>query len=303
MSAKKPKSPLPREQVIEHAFEKNRIDLDETPDCTPHRVIVEGDELEVGNLQNCVAAAVSPDNRFICVEADDSGVQYGVPFDNGRKIFGVWPWFVVYRKSGIEDTSLFEISGGGLALERGHRSISDIEGLLQGAIRRGFHTDKTYQREYVWTDKDRSRLLDSAFRGLSIGSFIFISNRKKNDFAYEVLDGQQRLTTLIDFFFGKFTYRGKYWHQLSAKDRNQFNNVRVSWIEMEGSTLSQRMKAEIFLIVNDSGVPQTAEHLQKVLEFLKRDVSGAQFQDCAKNNVPENAAPHGPRLATATSKP
>lgn len=271
MARKTPKAevPMTREQQIEEAFKKNHHALENNPDCPPHCVIKVGDELEVGNLHECVAAAVSLDNKFVVVEIHDKGTTYGRPYDNGRQIRGVWPWHSIRRINDIEDTSFFDVSSGAKALERGQRSISDIAGLTHGAIRRGFFSNPIYQRGYVWTDADRTRLLDSVFRGLSIGEFIFISNRAVDDYTYEVLDGQQRLTTLVDFVLNKFTYRGLLWNQLSAKDQQKFESVRTSWVELDGAHLTPKLKAEIFLIVNDSGVPQTEEHLQKVREFLR----------------------------------
>lgn len=270
--AKKPKVaiPLTREQEIEKALAHNIHELDRIPACPDHCIIKVGDELELGNLINCVAVAVSPDHNLVVVEAHDKGEQYGRPYDNGRKIKGAWPWHSVRRKSDIQDTAFFDPSSGAAALERGQRSQSDVGGLLHGAIRRGFYADPLYQRSYVWTDADRTKLLDSVFRGLGIGEFIFISHREAGDYTYEVLDGQQRLTTLVNFVLNKFTYRGKLWNQLSTHDQQKFESVRTSWVEMEGTHLTIKLKAEIFLIVNDSGVPQTEEHLQKVRDFLKK---------------------------------
>lgn len=265
----KVQTPLTRNQQIARAWSHNIHATDNCPECTESCIIKVGDELEVGNLLDCVAAEVSPDNKFIVIETHEKGMTYGKPYDNGRQITGVWPWFSVRRKNGIENTTFFDPSSGAEALERGQRSISDIAGLLNGTIRRGFFSDPKYQRGYVWTDADRARLLDSLFRGLSIGEFIFISNRVTDDYTYEVLDGQQRLTTLVNFVLNKFTYRGKYWNQLSTKDQQMFEGVRTSWVELEGAHLTPRLKAEMFLIVNDSGVPQTEEHLQKVRDLLK----------------------------------
>jgi hypothetical protein len=261
--------PLTREEQIAEAFRKNHHAMDNCPECPDHCVIKVGDELEVGSLHNCIAVAVSPDNKFVCIEVHDKGLTYGRPYDNGRQIKGVWPWHSIRRTSDIQDTAFFDVTSGAKALERGHRSVSDIAGLVHGVIRRGFYADPLYQRGYVWTDADRTRLLDSLFRGLGIGEFIFLSHRDNGDYTYEVLDGQQRLTTLVNFMLNKFTYRGKLWNQLSPRDQQQFESVRVSWVEMEGTYLTPKLKAEIFLIVNDSGVPQTEEHLAKVREFLK----------------------------------
>ena len=39
------------------------------------------------------------------------------------------------------------------------------------------------------------------------------------DYGYDVLDGKQRLTTLIEYFTDSFKYKGKYFSELSFLDQ------------------------------------------------------------------------------------
>jgi uncharacterized protein with ParB-like and HNH nuclease domain len=65
-----------------------------------------------------------------------------------------------------------------------------------------------FQREYVWSLKPElpSRLIESLLLQIPIPP-IYFYNDTENDNTLEVIDGQQRLTTLIDFISNKFALR------------------------------------------------------------------------------------------------
>jgi hypothetical protein len=53
-----------------------------------------------------------------------------------------------------------------------------------------------YQRKFRWTEKDESRLIESLLLGLPIPSVFVASNK---DFSLEIVDGLQRVSTLVHF--------------------------------------------------------------------------------------------------------
>lgn len=70
------------------------------------------------------------------------------------------------------------------------------------AFRQCFYIVPDYQREYVWTDKEVQQLLDDIndeFDGTTreyfIGTILVSPTNRKDH--YEVIDGQQRLTTFF----------------------------------------------------------------------------------------------------------
>ena len=103
---------------------------------------------------------------------------------------------------------------------------STIESLLNKHFHFGVDFTPDYQRDYVWTDEDKERLLDSVFSNIEIGKFVFIP-RDEGDYSYEILDGKQRLSTLIDFYQNRFPYKGYYYNDLSPKDKRTFDNHSV----------------------------------------------------------------------------
>jgi uncharacterized protein with ParB-like and HNH nuclease domain len=74
---------------------------------------------------------------------------------------------------------------------------------IEEAFRECFYVVPDYQREYVWTDKEVNQLLDdindeidgSSGREYFIGTILVSPTDQKNH--YEVIDGQQRLTTFF----------------------------------------------------------------------------------------------------------
>src|SRR5687768_14888016 len=58
-----------------------------------------------------------------------------------------------------------------------------------------------YQRRPVWKTKQRTLLLTSIFNGIPIPAIIFHKHfdKRKNKDVYDVLDGKQRLETILHF--------------------------------------------------------------------------------------------------------
>ena len=61
-----------------------------------------------------------------------------------------------------------------------------------------------FQRGEVWRIHDKQYLIDSILRGLSVPPLLVNRTGRGGRFRYEVIDGQQRLNTILDFRDGKF---------------------------------------------------------------------------------------------------
>ena len=70
----------------------------------------------------------------------------------------------------------------------------------------GIELNPGYQRNYVWEDnKRKSLLIESLILGIPISAFYFY---EREDGRYQVIDGQQRLTTIKEFVEGRFCLTG-----------------------------------------------------------------------------------------------
>lgn len=56
-----------------------------------------------------------------------------------------------------------------------------------------------YQRHFIWDDERQSQLIESIFLGIPVPSLFMATNK---DATWEVIDGLQRLTTIINFIGG-----------------------------------------------------------------------------------------------------
>jgi hypothetical protein len=65
------------------------------------------------------------------------------------------------------------------------------------AAANGLELNPSYQRGNVWTDKESSELIDSVLRGIPLPSIIL--NQRLGDESLEIVDGKQRLTSILRF--------------------------------------------------------------------------------------------------------
>lgn len=71
-----------------------------------------------------------------------------------------------------------------------------IRELLSMAENRELHRAPTYQRKFRWDEETESRLIESLLLGLPVPNLFFATN---DDGSWEVVDGLQRVSTLIHF--------------------------------------------------------------------------------------------------------
>lgn len=170
---------------------------------------------------------------------------------------------------------------------------SSFDSIIHLFTHAGMVMDTRFQRSYVWDDLDREALLDTIFNQGVIGSFIFarlsgykfkdnidleeyatidgnlIEIRKCDNNCISVIDGQQRLTTLLNFYLNRFKYKGYYFYELSGKDHYTFLNTPVSYAMMDESD-GYTLKNWVWLFLQaNKGVSQSRKHLAKMEEYYK----------------------------------
>ena len=134
----------------------------------------------------------------------------------------------------------------------------------------GIDFDPDYQRGYVWNDTDKELLLDSVFKNIDIGKFVLIhlsdEEWHERGLGYEILDGKQRLSTLIEFYENKLTYKGKYYNDLSRKDKRAFTEHQVAVAEVR--EMDKQTVLKYFLMLNRTGKSMDESHLIEVEKML-----------------------------------
>jgi uncharacterized protein with ParB-like and HNH nuclease domain len=98
-----------------------------------------------------------------------------------------------------EDEGIVEVDSGttGVVIEKNDRSLSEFYRWHQ---RGRLIIDPEWQRQYVWSTKQASRLIESFLMDIPV-PVIYLA--KGEDGKYEVIDGLQRLTSVFKFFNGE----------------------------------------------------------------------------------------------------
>lgn len=145
---------------------------------------------------------------------------------------------------------------------------------------------KPLQRDFCWSHEQKSELILSVLKNIPIPPFSFIIGGK-DDKTLRVIDGKQRLSTLIDFYKGviSFHYEGKnYFYKdldKSAQFEFEYFDIMASVAYepfVEDRQLRKTEKCvpfndediiEWFKLINFAGTPQNKEHLNYLNSIIK----------------------------------
>lgn len=109
-----------------------------------------------------------------------------------------------------------------------HLTTHDISWFIEADRNNQLNLDPPYQRRSVWTRKDRQFFLDTVFRNYpSPAIFLHKTIDENGRSTYHVVDGKQRIQTILDFVNGK------------VKIADDFGDVRLNskrWPDLRGET-------------------------------------------------------------------
>jgi Protein of unknown function DUF262 len=132
-----------------------------------------------------------------------------------------------------------------------------------------------YQRDSdQWDDRKKSLFIESLLNNLTIPAFFFCEDDKGDS---EVIDGQQRLTTILQFVEDEFKisddpsvdyllpqavqYRGKGFSELPQELRKILNRYPLTIIFLPKS-MPLSVKLEVFRRINEGGTPLTGQDIR-----------------------------------------
>jgi hypothetical protein len=127
-----------------------------------------------------------------------------------------------------------------------------------------------FQRPSVWTAQQRSRLIESILLGIPLPAFYFSQDGAG---LLQVVDGVQRLTSIVDFASGKFplesleylaTLDGKCFGDLDAPLRRRFHQTQIFVNVIEPGTPVE-VKFNIFKRINTTAEPLTPQEIRHAL--------------------------------------
>lgn len=119
----------------------------------------------------------------------------------------------------------------------------------------------SYQRESVWTTEQRVSLIKSLLQGLPIGA-LFLNRRGRDDFVQHIVDGKQRLETLIMWRNDEFAVPRDWFDADWLGDDGEFLNAyMVSWSGLSRS--GQRHCANNWLVATyETELPTEAQEAE-----------------------------------------
>ena len=122
-----------------------------------------------------------------------------------------------------------------------------------------------YQRNYIYAEKNRDvSVIDSLLKGYPLGLIYF---NKTADDKLEVLDGQQRITSIGRYLTGKFSImdendRPQYFSTLAKNKQELIEQSELLVYECEGTESEIK---EWFATINISGVPLNIQELHNAV--------------------------------------
>lgn len=131
-----------------------------------------------------------------------------------------------------------------------------------------------YQREYVYTDNKRDKVIDTVLRGLPLGVMYFV---ERDDGTLEVLDGQQRLISICRYAKNQFSTKppnniisqiksSVTFNVLPSEAKDKFNNYKLNVYVCKGS---EKDKIDWFETINIAGEPLEQQEILNAVLYSK----------------------------------
>jgi len=221
----------------------------------PTRSFEIGEEVLIGNLNDFYVKDIFNEGKIILIENNDS--EYRIC---------LWHEIVSKNKK-LLNKSVFEEEK--LNFNFYQTELSD---LLSKYYYFGIDMNPSYQRGFVWNQEQKELLIESIFQNIDIGRFVFVDlpYEENADYSLEILDGKQRLSTIIDFIEDKIQFKGHYYFSdLSFSDQRKFKRIKVNISNVDKKDLSDKEIIKYFVKFNSTGTPIDQNFLKELKDSLK----------------------------------
>ena len=128
----------------------------------------------------------------------------------------------------------------------------------------------SYQREFVYKDKQRDAVIDTVRKGYPLNTMYWCKDGR----GYEVLDGQQRTISICQFVTSQYSIKAEYFHTLTQEEQDEILDYKLFVYICEGET---REKLDWFETINIAGEKLTPQELRNAV------YTGAWLSDAKKH--------------------
>ena len=176
------------------------------------------------------------------------------------------------KRSDLDINAKYEQGYSRVVTETGSYKVS----LIKDVFKQGnYNLRPDYQRRITWNTKKRSKLIESLIVNIPIPPiFLYEYDFDK----YEVMDGLQRLTAIIDFYNNEYRLTGlEEWEELNGKNYNNLpekvkegidrRQIQVVTLLKESSTSVQadKIRRLVFERLNTGGVTLLPQEIRNAV--------------------------------------
>jgi hypothetical protein len=140
-----------------------------------------------------------------------------------------------------------------IVTEQARYPVKSIKSMIEGG---DYKLNPEYQRRKRWDNGRKSRLIESFIMNVPLPPiFLYEYDYSK----FEVMDGLQRLTSIVDYYSGNFALDGlEYWKELNGKKYDKLP------VEIQKG-IDRRYISSIILLEETAKTPEEAEKLKQIV--------------------------------------
>ncbi|MBI4184898.1 MAG: DUF262 domain-containing protein [Proteobacteria bacterium] len=158
------------------------------------------------------------------------------------------------------------------------KTVTDIVNLYEDGL---LNLEPGFQRQSVWSERDRAKLIDSILRNYPLPAVFFYRREDSGHIFYDVIDGKQRIESILMFIGemrGRFglktqlpTEDGTLWidwkHLKRRRLQHLITGYRIPVIEVDGDMGDI---IDVFVRINSTGKALTAQERRHAQYYQSR---------------------------------
>jgi len=168
---------------------------------------------------------------------------------------------------------------GNITHESFQKTVQDINNLYASKTRKGnrqLNLSPGFQRDSVWTERDRKKLIDSIIRNYPLPA-IFLYRREENgEIIYDVIDGKQRLETIL-MFMGSIK-GNRFWARVQLPGDDERD-----WLDYK--TLCKKSKQHLITGYNIRTIEVTGDPADIIDLFVRINSTGKALTTAEKQHA------------------
>lgn len=165
-----------------------------------------------------------------------------------------------------------------------HRNEKTVKDIYEDFINSRLTVDLSYQRRKVWLPQDKTRLIETILLELVIPEVFFWTSTidaETGDMVTHIVDGQQRISSIVEFISGGFPLSSKYLMDKSIMEKSSDK----FFIDLEPLEKTKIWQQKISVVNIDSSF--TREHITQM--FYRLNLTNYSLNEQEKRNSKESA--------------